>query len=164
MRALFYSLLGYFLTPVGVVLMAALDSSMVFFLPLGIDFVVIIMAARKPELFWLYAILATVGSLMGAARDVLDRAQGRRARAVTPGQTVAAQGDRTARQRTGGGERRRRWRSSLRRFRSPPSSSRAGRSMPTPGTFSSRSLACAWCGSWSKGRSPRTTAAGSSRG
>jgi membrane protein YqaA with SNARE-associated domain len=67
MRALFYSLLGYFLTPVGVLLMAALDSSMVFFLPLGIDFIVIIMTARKPELFWLYAILATVGSLIGAS-------------------------------------------------------------------------------------------------
>ena len=67
MRALFYSLLGYFLTPVGLVLMGALDSSMVFFLPLGIDFVVIILAARKPELFWMYAILATVGSLIGAA-------------------------------------------------------------------------------------------------
>lgn len=67
MRTLFYSLLGYFLTPFGVVLMSALDSSMVFFLPLGIDFVVIILAARKPELFWLYALLATVGSLIGAA-------------------------------------------------------------------------------------------------
>jgi membrane protein YqaA with SNARE-associated domain len=40
---------------------------MVFFLPLGIDFVVIVMTARKPELFWLYALLATVGSLAGAA-------------------------------------------------------------------------------------------------
>ncbi|MDQ3346995.1 MAG: VTT domain-containing protein [Acidobacteriota bacterium] len=67
MRALFYSLLGYFLTPFGLVLMGALDSSLVFFLPLGIDFVVIILTARHPELFWLYAILATVGSLIGAA-------------------------------------------------------------------------------------------------
>lgn len=66
MRALFYSLLGYFLTPFGLVLMGLLDSSMVFFLPLGIDFVVILLAARKPELFWLYAILATVGSIAGA--------------------------------------------------------------------------------------------------
>ena len=47
--------------------MGALDASLVFFLPLGIDFVVIIMTARKPELFWLYAILASVGSLIGAA-------------------------------------------------------------------------------------------------
>jgi membrane protein YqaA with SNARE-associated domain len=67
MRALFYSLLGYFLTPFGVLLMGALDSSMVFFLPLGIDFVVIIMSARKPELFWLYALLATAGAMIGAA-------------------------------------------------------------------------------------------------
>src|SRR5829696_1339781 len=66
MRAVFYSLLGYFLTPWGIVLMGALDSSLIFFLPLGIDFAVIILAARKPELFWLYAILATVGSLLGA--------------------------------------------------------------------------------------------------
>ena len=67
MRALFYSLLGYFLTPPGVVAMGALDSSLIFFLPLGIDFVVIIMAARKPELFWLYAVLASAGALAGAA-------------------------------------------------------------------------------------------------
>lgn len=67
MRALFYSLLGYFLTPWGLVLMGLLDSSLVFFLPLGIDFVVILLAARKPELFWLYAVLATVGSVAGAS-------------------------------------------------------------------------------------------------
>jgi membrane protein YqaA with SNARE-associated domain len=67
MKSIFYSLLAYFLTPIGVLVMGALDASLVFFLPLGIDFVVIIMAARKPELFWLYAILATVGSLIGAA-------------------------------------------------------------------------------------------------
>lgn len=47
--------------------MAVLDASMVFFLPLGIDFIVIIMSARKPELFWVYALLATAGSLVGAA-------------------------------------------------------------------------------------------------
>jgi membrane protein YqaA with SNARE-associated domain len=67
MRGLFYSFLAYFLTPTGLVVLAALDSSMIFFLPLGIDFVVIILAAKRPELFWLYAILATVGSVIGAA-------------------------------------------------------------------------------------------------
>jgi len=67
MKALFYSLLGYFLSPLGIVLMGVLDSSIVFFFPLGIDFIVILMAARKPELFWLYAILATIGSTAGAA-------------------------------------------------------------------------------------------------
>lgn len=67
MRAFFFSILGYFLTPVGVVLMGFMDASLVFFLPLGIDFVVILMAARKPDLFWLYALLATIGSVAGAA-------------------------------------------------------------------------------------------------
>ena len=67
MRSFFYSLLGYFLTPPGLVAMAALDSSLIFFLPLGIDFAVIILAAREPSLFWLYALLATVGSVAGAA-------------------------------------------------------------------------------------------------
>jgi membrane protein YqaA with SNARE-associated domain len=67
MRGLFSSLLGYFLTPPGLVVMGALDASLVFFLPLGIDFVVIILAARKPDLFWLYAILAAAGSIAGAA-------------------------------------------------------------------------------------------------
>src|SRR5687768_761352 len=67
MKSLFYSLLGYFLTPGGVLLMGILDASVVFFLPLGIDFVVIIMSARKPDLFWLYALLATAGSVAGAA-------------------------------------------------------------------------------------------------
>src|SRR5690349_24814646 len=67
MRRLFFSVLGYFLTPAGLVVMGSLDSSMVFFLPLGIDFVLILLTARKPDLFWMYAILATVGSVIGAA-------------------------------------------------------------------------------------------------
>ena len=49
MKTFFFSLLGYFLSPLGIVFMGVLDASMVFFLPLGIDFVVIIMAARKPD-------------------------------------------------------------------------------------------------------------------
>jgi membrane protein YqaA with SNARE-associated domain len=67
MRGLFYSLFGYFLTVPGVVLLAALDASIIFFLPLGVDFGVIVLAARKPDVFWLYAVLATVGSVLGAA-------------------------------------------------------------------------------------------------
>jgi membrane protein YqaA with SNARE-associated domain len=67
MKSLFYSLLSYFLTPGGVLLMGILDASVVFFLPLGIDFIVIIMTARKPDLFWLYALLATAGSVAGTA-------------------------------------------------------------------------------------------------
>jgi membrane protein YqaA with SNARE-associated domain len=67
MRALIDSLLGYFLTPYGLVVLGALDASLVFFLPLGIDFVVIILTARRPELFWAHALLATAGSVIGAA-------------------------------------------------------------------------------------------------
>src|SRR5215210_5726578 len=67
MRSLFNSLLSYFLTPGGLLLMGALDSSVVFFLPLGIDFVVIILTARKPDLFWMYALLAAAGSIVGAS-------------------------------------------------------------------------------------------------
>jgi membrane protein YqaA with SNARE-associated domain len=59
--------LGAFLTWWGVVLLAALDSSMVFFLPFGIDAIVIYMAARNASLFWLPPLLATVGSLAGTA-------------------------------------------------------------------------------------------------
>ncbi len=67
MRAAFFSFIGYFLTPAGLVAIGILDASVVFYLPLGVDFVVIIMTARNPELFWLYAILATVGSTLGSA-------------------------------------------------------------------------------------------------
>jgi membrane protein YqaA with SNARE-associated domain len=67
MRAFFFSILGHFLSPVGIVLMGILDASMIFFLPLGIDFVVIITSARKPDAFWIYALLATLGSVAGAA-------------------------------------------------------------------------------------------------
>ena len=47
--------------------LAALDASLVFFLPLGIDLVVVILSARSPDQFWLYGLLATVGSLLGAS-------------------------------------------------------------------------------------------------
>ena len=67
MRAFFASIFGYFLSPWGVVLLGALDASLIFFLPLGIDFVVILLSARKPELFWVYALLASLGSVIGAA-------------------------------------------------------------------------------------------------
>jgi membrane protein YqaA with SNARE-associated domain len=39
----------------------------VFFLPLGIDVVLILLCAQSPEMFWAYALLATAGSLTGAA-------------------------------------------------------------------------------------------------
>jgi membrane protein YqaA with SNARE-associated domain len=51
----------------GVFVMGALDSSVLFFLPFGIDTLVIYLAARHGDLFWLSALLATAGSLTGAA-------------------------------------------------------------------------------------------------
>jgi len=39
---------------------------MVFFLPLAVDIAVVILVSRSRELFWLYPILASAGSLCGA--------------------------------------------------------------------------------------------------
>ena len=47
--------------------MAALDASLVFYLPFGVDALVIFQAARNERLFWVYPLLATAGSLAGAA-------------------------------------------------------------------------------------------------
>jgi membrane protein YqaA with SNARE-associated domain len=60
-------LLGFFLTWWGAALLAALDSSMLFFLPFGIDTVVIYLAARDATFFWIYPVLAATGSVIGAA-------------------------------------------------------------------------------------------------
>jgi membrane protein YqaA with SNARE-associated domain len=67
MRSLLSASFGTFLSPGGLILLGALDASVVFFLPLGIDFAVVLTAARRPELFWLHALMATCGSVAGAA-------------------------------------------------------------------------------------------------
>jgi len=61
------SLFRFFLTWWGAFLLGALDSSMLFFLPFGIDTVVIYLAARDHDFFWAYPLLATAGSMAGAA-------------------------------------------------------------------------------------------------
>jgi membrane protein YqaA with SNARE-associated domain len=63
----FGSFFAFFLTWWGAFLLGALDTSMLFFLPFGIDAVVIFLAARDRDLFWVYPILATSGSAAGAA-------------------------------------------------------------------------------------------------
>jgi membrane protein YqaA with SNARE-associated domain len=60
-------LFGFFLTWWGAFVLAALDTSLLVFMPFGIDAVVIYLAARDQSLFWLYPLLATLGSLCGAA-------------------------------------------------------------------------------------------------
>ena len=54
-------------TPAGVVILAALDSTIFFTLPFGIDAAVIILAARLKSLWWTVPLLATFGSVGGAA-------------------------------------------------------------------------------------------------
>src|SRR5687768_18420975 len=58
---------GFFLTWWGLVLLGALDASLLVFIPFGTDAVVIYMCARDRELFWLYPLLVTAGSVVGAA-------------------------------------------------------------------------------------------------
>jgi membrane protein YqaA with SNARE-associated domain len=67
MRAFLISIFGGLMSWWGLWLIAALDSTMVFFLPVAVDIDVIILASRSRELFWLYPILASAGSLCGAA-------------------------------------------------------------------------------------------------
>src|SRR5678816_3719352 len=66
MHKFFSSLFLLFLSPAGLVVLAALDSSMAFFLPTAVEAAEIILIARNRELVWLFPILATAGSLAGA--------------------------------------------------------------------------------------------------
>jgi membrane protein YqaA with SNARE-associated domain len=58
---------GFFLTWWGAYLLGALDATMLFFLPFGIDALVIYLAARDSMFFWVYPLLAAAGSVTGAA-------------------------------------------------------------------------------------------------
>jgi len=65
--SVFRAAFGFFLTWWGAYLLGALDATMLFFLPFGIDALVIYLAARNGMLFWIYPLLATAGSVTGAA-------------------------------------------------------------------------------------------------
>ena len=67
MRAWTTWIFGLFLSPVGVTVLAALDSTLFFSLPFGIDAAVILLAARDATFAWAVPMLATGGSLVGAA-------------------------------------------------------------------------------------------------
>ena len=58
---------GVFLTWWGPFVLGALDASVVFFMPFGVDALVIYLAARDESLFWIYPLLAAAGSVLGAA-------------------------------------------------------------------------------------------------
>jgi membrane protein YqaA with SNARE-associated domain len=68
---MFFSFLNYFLTWWGAIILGALDSSLFVFLPFGTDVVVVYLCARNPSLFWLYPLLVTAGSVVGAAGTYL---------------------------------------------------------------------------------------------
>src|SRR2546428_6679907 len=67
MRAFLIAIFGGFMNWWGLWLIAALDSTMLFFLPLAVDIAVIVLSSRAHETFWIYPILASAGSLCGAA-------------------------------------------------------------------------------------------------
>ena len=67
MRALSHWIIALCATPIGVVVLAALDSTLFFSLPFGIDAAVIILAARLGASWWVVPLLATAGSIAGAA-------------------------------------------------------------------------------------------------
>ena len=75
MHTVFAAIFGAVFSWWGLILVSILDSSIFFFLPLAIDVAVIILSARRPDHFWAYAILATVGSVCGSA---ITFAMGRR--------------------------------------------------------------------------------------
>src|SRR5258708_22696312 len=59
--------IALFASPLGVFVLGALDSTLFFSLPLGIDAAVVILAAQFGDFWWIAALLATAGSLLGAA-------------------------------------------------------------------------------------------------
>ncbi|HEX3644608.1 MAG TPA: VTT domain-containing protein [Vicinamibacterales bacterium] len=67
MRTLSQWIVALCASPAGVVVLAALDSTLFFSLPFGIDAAVIILAARLRGWWWLVPLLAVAGSMAGAA-------------------------------------------------------------------------------------------------
>jgi membrane protein YqaA with SNARE-associated domain len=67
MRAFSHWLVLLFASPAGVIVLAALDSTLFFSLPFGIDAAVILLAARLRDFWWIVPLIATAGSVVGAA-------------------------------------------------------------------------------------------------
>lgn len=61
------ALIRLFLTWWGLIILGALDTSLFAFIPFGTDAALIYLSARNRELFWLYPLLITAGSVGGAA-------------------------------------------------------------------------------------------------
>ena len=66
MRSFSAWVIAFFASLGGVVVLGALDSTLLFSLPFGIDAVVVILSARMKDAVWIVPLLATAGSLAGA--------------------------------------------------------------------------------------------------
>jgi len=66
MRTFSRWIIGLFATPIGIVVLAALDSTIFFSLPFGIDAAVVILAVRQRTLALYVPLLAVAGSIGGA--------------------------------------------------------------------------------------------------
>jgi membrane protein YqaA with SNARE-associated domain len=66
-RSLSAWIVGHVASPIGIVALAALDSTILFSLPGGLDAAVILLAARHDIPLWAVVLLATAGSMAGAA-------------------------------------------------------------------------------------------------
>jgi membrane protein YqaA with SNARE-associated domain len=67
MRSFSQWIVALFASPAGVFVLGALDSTLFFSLPFGIDAAVVILAAQLQNLWWIAPLLATLGSVLGAA-------------------------------------------------------------------------------------------------
>jgi membrane protein YqaA with SNARE-associated domain len=66
-RALSGWIVAFIASPIGIIALAALDSTIFFAFPGGIDTAVVVLAAQGGPFPWIAALLATVGSVAGAA-------------------------------------------------------------------------------------------------
>lgn len=67
LRGFLISIFGGLISWWGIILLSALDSLVIVMIPLAVDIAVVVLVNRSRELFWLYPILASIGSLLGAA-------------------------------------------------------------------------------------------------
>jgi membrane protein YqaA with SNARE-associated domain len=66
MRSFLIAIFGSLISWWGLGLIAALDSTIIVVIPFAVDIAVIVLASRSRELFWVYPIIGTVGSIVGA--------------------------------------------------------------------------------------------------
>jgi membrane protein YqaA with SNARE-associated domain len=66
MRSLTHWILTTFASPIGILILAALDSTLFFWLPFGIDAATVSLAMRNVAPWWAVALLVTGGSVVGA--------------------------------------------------------------------------------------------------